>query len=255
MRNSMVTQHRTAVVSHRGGAFLWPENSLEAFRNSLALPAEQSECDVQLSADGVPVVIHDAALERTTEGRGPVAAQDAATLTALRLRGAGAQGARVPMLVEVAALFRGARQELQVELKTPHGGPPPPLLLPRSLQALDAAGVRGQCRVIAFDAALVAGAAVAGGLAGTIWLFEGSLLRRIGAAGVVGTAQAHGFDMVETEIGLLDAPLLEVLRGAGLRVGVWGANHQESIEKALALGVDAMATDDPVLALRLRDGG
>ncbi|MFC7609270.1 glycerophosphodiester phosphodiesterase [Teichococcus aestuarii] len=78
------------MVSHRGGAFLWPENSLEAFRNTLSLAVEQAECDVHLSADGVPVVIHDATLNRTTEGDGPVAARPAADLAATRLRGAGA---------------------------------------------------------------------------------------------------------------------------------------------------------------------
>ncbi|MDJ0387143.1 glycerophosphodiester phosphodiesterase family protein [Roseomonas sp. E05] len=243
----------TAIVSHRGGAFLWPENSLDAFRNSLALPVEQCECDVHLSADGVPVVIHDAMLERTTEGKGPVAAQGAAALSRLRLRGAGAS--RVPLLAEVAALFRGRDQQLQVEVKTAPGAAPDPALVPRTLAVLDAAGIRGQSRIIAFDAPLVAEAAAAGGLAGTIWLFEAALLRRIGVAGVIGVARAHGFTMVETEIGALDAALVETLRAAGLGIGAWGANHAGTIGKALALGVDAMATDDPVLALRLRDGG
>ncbi|HWL83633.1 MAG TPA: glycerophosphodiester phosphodiesterase family protein [Roseomonas sp.] len=242
----------TAIVSHRGGAFLWPENSLEAFRNSLALPIEQCECDIHLSADGVPVVIHDAVLERTTEGRGAVAAQDAETLAGLRLRGAG--GSRVPLLAEVAALFQGQDQQLQVEVKTLRDGAPDRALVPRTLAVLDHAGIRDQSRLISFDAPLVAEAAAAGGLAGTIWLFEAALLHRIGAAGVIGVARAHGFDMVETEIGTLDAELTKALRGAGLQIGVWGANHAESIGKALALGVDAMATDDPVLALRLRGG-
>jgi len=249
----MPEPYPTAIVSHRGGAFLWPENSLAAFRHSLDLPIEQCECDVHLSADGVPVVLHDATLERMTEGRGPLAARDAAALSALRLRGAA--GERVPLLSEVASLFRGRAQHLQVELKTAPGAVAEPALVPRTLAVLDEAGIRAQCHVIAFDAPLVAEAAAAGGLAGTIWLFDAALLRRIGTAGVIGVARAHGFDMVETEIGTLDAPLVEALRGAGLRIGVWGANHAECIRKALAFGVEAMATDDPVLALRLRGTG
>ena len=58
---------RTDIASHRGGAFLWPENSALAFRQALALPAEQLELDVHLSADGAVVVIHDATLDRTTD--------------------------------------------------------------------------------------------------------------------------------------------------------------------------------------------
>lgn len=238
------------IVSHRGGAFLWPENSLEAFRNSLALPIEQAECDIHLSADGVPVVIHDTTLQRTTEGHGPVAALSAAQLTQLRLRGAG--HLKVPTLAELAALFRGQPMQLQVELKTPPGQAPDPVLLQRTLAVLDAAGIRAQCRIISFEADLAAAARHAGGLAGVIWLFGPSMLASIGAEGVVGVARAHGFDTVETEIGALDAALAGRLRQAGLRIGVWGANHAPGIGKAMSLGVDMMATDDPVLALALR---
>jgi glycerophosphoryl diester phosphodiesterase len=117
---------------------------------------------------------------------------------------------------------------------------------------LDTAGIRGQCRVIAFDAGIAAAAQRAGGLAGVIWLFEQRLLGAIGAEGVIAVARSYGFDMVETEIGALDAALCARLRGAGLRIGAWGANHAESLQKAFGLGLDAVATDDPVLAARLR---
>ncbi|MCQ4160757.1 glycerophosphodiester phosphodiesterase [Roseomonas sp. GC11] len=250
MPDTPISAPRTAIVSHRGGAFLWPENSLEAFRNTLALPVEQAECDIHLSADGIPVVIHDTTLPRTTEGDGPVAARSAAELVALRLRGAGHQ--RVPLLSEVAALFRGRPMQLQVELKTPPGTRPDPELLRRTLAVLDEAGIRAQCRIISFEADLAAQAQAAGGLAGVIWLFEPALLDSIGAAGVVGVAQAHGFSWVETHIRALDEALVARLRAAGLKIGVWGANHDATIRKALALGVDAMATDDPVRALELR---
>ncbi|MDQ1079400.1 glycerophosphodiester phosphodiesterase family protein [Pseudoroseomonas cervicalis] len=240
----------TQIVSHRGGAFLWPENSLEAFRNSLALPIEQAECDIHLSADGVPVVIHDTTLQRTTEGQGPVSSRGAAELAQLRLRGAG--HLKIPLLSELAALFRGQAMQLQVELKTPPGQAPDPALLRRTLSVLDEAGIRAQCRIISFEADLAAAAQRAGGLAGVIWLFEPGLLASIGAEGVVGVARAHGFDTVETHIAALDEALAQRLRQAGLRIGVWGANHAPGIGRALSLGVDMMATDDPVLALALR---
>lgn len=239
----------TEIASHRGGAFLWPENSLEAFRNTLLLPVDLAECDVQLSADGVPMVFHDATLDRMSEASGPVAGQPAARLERIRLRGAG--GGCIPSLAAVAALFRGRDTRLQVELKTPARGQQAPLL-EGSLAVLEAAGIRGQCQIIAFDAELAAAAQGAGGLAGVAWLFGRGLLRQIGAGGVIAVARTHGLGMVETEIEALDAELVGRLRGAGLRLGAWGANHAESIQKALGLGLDLMATDDPVLALRLR---
>src|SRR2546426_6576501 len=57
----------TRLAAHRGGARLWPENSLRAFRESLALGADFVELDVHLTADGALAVIHDATLRRTTD--------------------------------------------------------------------------------------------------------------------------------------------------------------------------------------------
>jgi glycerophosphoryl diester phosphodiesterase len=62
-----------------------------------------------------------------------------------------------------------------------------------------------------------------------------------------------------SELGVHEAQaseaLRDALRAAGLRLSVWAANHPPSIARALRLGVDAMATDDPPLALRLRESG
>lgn len=62
------------VFAHRGGAALRPENTLLAFDHGMSLGADGLEFDVHLSRDGVVVVHHDATLERTTDGRGPIAA-------------------------------------------------------------------------------------------------------------------------------------------------------------------------------------
>ena len=68
--------HPTLIAAHRGGLFLWPENSARAFRETALLAVDQAECDVHLSADGTVIVMHDATLDRTTDTRGPVAALD-----------------------------------------------------------------------------------------------------------------------------------------------------------------------------------
>jgi len=71
------------IFAHRGGAGLAPENTLVAFRHALALGVDGLELDVHLSRDGVPVVIHDRTVDRTTSGRGPVAKISADALAAL----------------------------------------------------------------------------------------------------------------------------------------------------------------------------
>ena len=96
----------TLLAAHRGGALLWPENSLLAFRNSVALGADFIEFDVHLSKDGELVVIHDPTLDRTTSGSGPVKGRTAAELKALRLKDkTGAlTDESVPTLDEVVAV-------------------------------------------------------------------------------------------------------------------------------------------------------
>ena len=71
------------MFAHRGGAALRPENTILAFDHGLSLGADGLEFDVHLSRDGVVVVHHDATLERTTNGRGPIAALTAGELARL----------------------------------------------------------------------------------------------------------------------------------------------------------------------------
>jgi glycerophosphoryl diester phosphodiesterase len=73
-------RHTPLVFAHRGGAKLAPENTLAAFDRGLGCGADGIECDVHLSRDGVPVVIHDATLDRTTDRSGAVSALTAAEL-------------------------------------------------------------------------------------------------------------------------------------------------------------------------------
>jgi glycerophosphoryl diester phosphodiesterase len=119
---------RPLVFAHRGGAKLAPENTIAAIDNGMRLGADGFEIDTQLSADGIPVVIHDHTLERTTDRTGPVGA-----LTADQLAGVDAgfhfqldgrhpfrgQGIGVPRLDEVLARYRDAR--IIIEMK---GGQP-----------------------------------------------------------------------------------------------------------------------------------
>jgi glycerophosphoryl diester phosphodiesterase len=74
---------RPLVFGHRGGSKLGPENTVLAMARGLAAGADGFECDVRLSADGVPVVIHDPTLDRTTSASGPVGERTAGELAAV----------------------------------------------------------------------------------------------------------------------------------------------------------------------------
>ena len=63
---------RPVVVAHRGSRYLWPENTMVAFEGAVRAGATHIETDVRTTADGVVVCIHDATVDRTTSGSGPV---------------------------------------------------------------------------------------------------------------------------------------------------------------------------------------
>jgi glycerophosphoryl diester phosphodiesterase len=239
----------TLIASHRGGALQWPENSPTAFRNTAALPVDQVEFDIHPTADGEIVVIHDATLNRTTSGAGPVAARSLAELRALTLTGT--VDDRIMTLAEFCALFAPTGITLRMEVKPDHDHRPYPGLLVQALGVLDAAGLRARTVVTGFQVATVAEAVVLPGLAGAIWLVAPVVQDDIGLAAVVAVAAAHGVRNVGIRQNRLDGDVLAVLRGHGLGVGAWAVNDEDAIRRMLALGVDVFTTDVPTTALAL----
>jgi glycerophosphoryl diester phosphodiesterase len=101
------------IIAHRGASHDAPENTITAFALAVEQGADGIELDVQLSADGIPVVMHDASVERTTNGRGAVSKL---TIEQLQRLDAG-DGRPVPTLDEVFEIF-GPTLLYNVELKT-----------------------------------------------------------------------------------------------------------------------------------------
>jgi glycerophosphoryl diester phosphodiesterase len=240
----------TEIASHRGGAILWPENSLLAFRQALALPAEQLEIDVHLTADGEVAVIHDATLDRTTDGTGPVRARTMAELRRLRLKGTGGEG--VPSLAEVVALTREAGRILRLEIKADGMGRPYPGIVPACLAVLDAARMRARTVLMSFEPMTVAAAAAAGGFHRLVLLMGSRPWHGMGPEGAIALARACHAEELGLTIADWEEDSVAALRAAGLGVSAWGTNDEASIRRGFALGMDAIATDDPPLALRLR---
>lgn len=104
------------IIAHRGGGSLAPENTLAGIALAASLGCRGVEFDVMLSGDGVPVLMHDDTLDRTTGGSGPVAAR---ALAALRRLDAG--GEPVPTLVEALALCDRLGLWANVEIKPSAG--------------------------------------------------------------------------------------------------------------------------------------
>jgi glycerophosphoryl diester phosphodiesterase len=242
----------TEIASHRGGALLWAENSRLAFEQTAKLPVEQVEFDVHPSRDGRLVVIHDATLERTTDGTGAVCQHDWSDLSKLILKGSGGQ--RMLLLDEVVEIFRPTRIILRLEMKAGPGRVPYPDHPARIAAALKEAGILDRTVMTSFQLGTAAEVTRHGKPMRHVWLVTPETQTDIGLAAVIDLARSNGVPMLGLRGNVLDASMVEKVRTAGLGIGGWACNDAAAIAKMFDLGVDVFTTDRPDLALDIRAG-
>ena len=264
----------THYVAHRGGAAQWPENSLAAFRNALAGGARILECDVHLTADGEVAVMHDPTLERTSSGRGPIAACTRADLARARLRGP--DGALtdegVPALGEVLVLAAPVVAALLVEIKTP--GPAVRYerrgagfvavpgaryegLERRVLDLLREAGIAERTFVLAFNPAVLAEMRALSPKQALALLVDRHHVEEAGAPPLetVAWARAAGANFLGVHHTLCDAEMVAAAHAAGVAVGVFTVNDEAGMRRLAGWGVDVVISDRADLVARLQKEG
>ena len=250
----------TRIAAHRGGAALWHENSLLAFRSAIVLGSDLLEMDVHLTRDGAVAVIHDATLERTTNGTGPVASLTEAELGRLRLRGRDGTltDEPVPMFDDVLALALAAPRPvgLLVEVKEAADGARYDGIEERVLAALGRTGLQAQATVMGFNRDVIVRVRELAPRTRTGLLIERAAVERAGARSeqtVEWATTARATDL-GLEYTLADERVVVAARAAGIALGVWTVNEAASIRAMLALGVDIVTSDRPDLAQRIQRG-
>lgn len=245
-----MTPRRPAIAAHRGGAMEAVENSLAAFRYAAALGVEQVEFDLHRTADGELVVIHDATLDRTTTGTGPVGARRFAELREVRLRDAPEE--TVPSLEEVLDLLAPTPIGLRIEIKAGLDFARYPDIEGELVERLRARGLLERTVITSFFLPVLVDAARAGAPA-RLWLVAPLVRAAIGSVEAVARlAREAGVREVGLHIDRLDRDEVEALRVAGLEVGAWAAHDDRQIAKALELGLAVFTTDRPRAALAVR---
>lgn len=244
------------VAAHRGGALLWPENSLLAFRNAVALGVDLLELDVHLTADDAVVVLHDPTLERTTTGRGAVRETRLADLAAVRLRGANGLPTEepIPTLAQVLDIVAGAAGVgLLLEIKVDPAGLRYPGVEEATLTLVKARGLLERTRIMAFQADTIRRVRELEPAARTVMLVSRGRTERerVNPAEAVRLTQAAGAGWLGINHRLLDAEVVAAAHGVGIRVAAWTVNQEPDIRRALDLGVDVVISDRPDLVLRL----
>ena len=242
------------VIAHRGGSGLGPENTLAAFRRSLAAGADVLEMDVRTTADGHPVVLHDATVDRTTDGRGAV---NEMTLAQLKNLDAGfrwtadqgrsfpfrGRGITVPTLSEVLAAFAETPLITEIKEKRPevsqsvcdmlrrHGR------ITRVLVASVHAGVLERFRQVC------PGVATSAGPSEALWFY---LLSRAGLAFLYSPAmQALQVPVAFRGLTVVSRRFVAAAHARNLTVAVWTVSAEGTMRRLIEAGVDGIMTDYP----------
>lgn len=237
-------------AAHRGGAALWPENSLLAFGHALALGADYLELDVHLSRDGEVMVIHDATLERTTTGSGPVRERSAAELGALFLKDrSGAVTAEpVPTLDQVVALAAAGKRQMLLEIKTDEKRRRYPDIEEKVFAVLDRHRFTPFAIVMSFEAETWRRLRQLRPDARVGALYSARMLPASEIERELASLHPAGIGFVGLEQRLVSADVARRARLAGLTLGVWTVNERDAIERFVGQGVGVVITDRPDLA-------
>lgn len=227
-------------IAHRGAGKLAPENTLAAFRVGAGHGYRMFECDVKLSDDGVPFLLHDATLNRTTDRRGTAGDLPWAQLSQVDAGGWHSRafaGEPLPALTAIAHFVRRNGFALNIEIKpTPgtelhtgrmvaaeaarlwHNDAVPPLLTSFKVEALQ------------------------GARESAAHLPRGLLLDKL-HDGWLDQARSLGCVAVVSLYALLDAQVMAAIRGAGMKVLAYTVNDPAEAHRLHGLGIDGLITD------------
>jgi glycerophosphoryl diester phosphodiesterase len=249
MRRDTGRSTMTRIWAHRGARREAPENTLPAFARALEIGADGIELDVRRTADGELVVIHDATIDRTTTGHGPVAALSLAELRSVSASAGmtGFDATVIPTLEEVLELTAPAGVDINIELKRP--ARPDAELESRVLAAVEGFGVANRTVLSSFDHTVL------------------DRLRRLGATTELALilrdrwpwpwlcARAAGATAIHLRgRRTIGGHFVSRAHAAGVAVRPWVINSEGELDRMFRAGVDAVFTDLPRLAVQVRDG-
>jgi glycerophosphoryl diester phosphodiesterase len=251
---------RPLVIAHRGGAGLWPENTLYAFERAARAGVDVIETDAHLTADGAVVLIHDATVERTTDGAGRVAQM---TLAELKRLDAGhrwtADGGRtfpfrglgltVPTLEEAFAGAAGLRFNIEPKQDSDE-------LVNALCRVTRERGMAERVVVASFRQGTVekfrracpevATAASTSEASSFLAMYKAGL-----AASYSPPMQALQVPEYAAGMHVLTPDFVAAAHGRNLQVHAWTVNQVEDMRRLLAAGVDGIMTDYPDRLLEL----
>jgi glycerophosphoryl diester phosphodiesterase len=238
------------VIAHRGGAGLMPENTLAAFKNGIALKSDFIEMDAHLTKDGIPVIIHDATLERTTDGFGSVSNF---TLAQLQTYNAAAKSLsvnskeQIPTFAQVLDLAKPANIKVEVEIKVPpqgrHNG-----IEQKMIDEIVARDMIDRVQISSFNMDVIKEVKALNPKIKPVALMSVDFFRiyEINTPKtIVDHVTSLGAEIIAVNKDYLNAKLVQEARARKVVVEVWTVDNESDIKKFVAMGVDGIISNRP----------
>lgn len=244
-----VPSKRVLMSASRGGAGLGPENMLSTFRIGLGYHADFVDMNVHLTKDGIPVTIHDATLERTSDSFGPVSNRTFAEL--LHINGAAiankSYGEAIPKLADVLDLARYSSSGLEIEIRLDADGKPYPGIEQKVIAEADARNMLDRVRIMASEFDTLKRVRAINPNIKTIALLTGDYFRNkdINQPAAIIDDVSSFADGIGVDKNFLTPELTNAAHNRKLVVGVWTMDTAEEMRKFFAMGVDSITTNRP----------
>lgn len=249
MTNPLLDPNVRIVVAHRGNRIAAPENTVEALRDAVQLGADAIEFDVRLTRDGVPVLMHDPDLDRTTDARGRLSSYMLAELEQVNAgpRFSPTEGKRypIPTLEHILDEFRATPMVIEVKER-------------RAAEATERL-----VRRFGLEARVLIGSAERGvmewfyrtGLPSCASMLDAALLIPVAFLGITPPKPKYDVLSLTPEYRGFRVPIPRMARAArraGVPTQVWTVNDPREARYLWGEGVAGIITDDPAAMLRAR---
>jgi len=243
--SSVANGQKTVVIAHRGGSSMAPENTIAAFKTADSINADYYELDVQISLDDSLMIMHDASVDRTTNGTGNIASMTYAQLRQLDAGswfGAAFTGEKIPTLREALLVAKISKGSIGVVIELKSGET---RLAVKTVALIQSMGLQSKVIVSSFNQ----------------WQIEQVksidptiVVQRFASATntEIDQVAAIGGEWIGSG-GSFTQSVLDYAHSKGIKFNAWTINSASQMNSLIALGVDGITTDYPTVLISILD--
>ncbi len=242
------------ISAYRGGMGLGPEDMLSTFRMVLNYIPDYLQLDVHLTKDGIPVVFHDATLERICTHVGPLSNYTFTDLTIVNCALSKSYGERIPRLGDALDLVKYSNTELEIEIHVGADGKPYPGIEQQVLNEVAARDLMDHVKIMASEFETLKRVRAVNPTVRTEAVLTADYVRRMDVdkpSAILDDVAAYNVNQIAVDKDALTQALTQEAHNRKMLVSVWTVDDESEMQKFISMGVDSITTGRPDLLVQL----